>query len=231
MRKLDRKRCAPAELAHIFLSASCPGPEGGAKMVVEKGIAGIDPIDVMIVIDTSLAAEYDKERKSTKEKPATCTKPCAFMIAGADHAKGSEIAKLSIKAVIGSTIRFTSVSVSNQLDHAVFVYDFQYVEGAKVLDARRIKKRAITHLAVQPIPSQMCHRPPEATFAERHTCVSEIGVTANGTGYYNMRFVVYDIPRDSERPVLGYFQAKMKIKVKSHPRRLTARINRRIEEE
>jgi hypothetical protein len=133
------------------------------------------------------------------------------MITDVAHAvSGNGTADLEMSARSGDTIRVTSSSLSNQLDYAVFVYDFQHWEGKEgVLDTAGMKNRTITGLAVVPTPDQPDHQPPNVTFAEQPFFIEQIDVNERGTEKFMVCFVVYGEPSPTDpntRPVLGYYR-------------------------
>lgn len=164
-------------------------------------------IDLMILVDTQSLLQNGNGRGSTNDNPAGCNHAWAAMMTSlANATSGNGTADLAMTAGSGDTIRINSASLSNQLDYAVFVYDFQHWKGDTVLDTAGMKNRTITRLAAIPTPDQADHNPPTVTFQNGNFYIEQIDVNAPGTEFFYVKFVVYGPPNNGKRDVVGYFR-------------------------
>lgn len=175
-------------------------------------------IDLTIIIDAEkvVAAAGGGPSTPTNTSPTSpggCNHNWAFMMTHVSNAvSGNGTADLVMTAPVGETIHVSSVSMSNQQDYAVFVYDFAHWKGDTVLDTAGMKNRTINRLAVIPTPDQADHAPPNVTFQDQNFYIEQIDVNSSGQEYFYVTFVVYGPPSSGKRPVLGYFRWDPSIK-------------------
>lgn len=164
-------------------------------------------INLLIVVNTApLLTEVDAQG-TTHLRPAICARIWAYMITDHHHCVwGNGTADLHMRAAPGDVIRITGVSLSNQLDHAIFIYDFQHQDGDNVLDTAGMKNRTIARLSATPTPDQAHHVPPGITFQNGNFYVAQIDVNGPGTEHFNAKFLIYGPPDGNTRPILGHFQ-------------------------
>ncbi len=164
-------------------------------------------INLMICVDAETVVKHNDGRPTSIHSPGGCNHHWAFMMTNAQNvSSGNGTADLALKVPTGETIRISSASISNQLDYAVFVYDFQHWKGSPVLDTAGMKNRTITRLGVVPDADQADHQPPRVTFENEQYFVEQIDINGSGQEWFYVSFVVYGPPNNGERPVLGYFR-------------------------
>jgi hypothetical protein len=170
----------------------------------------IDPaqaiIDLTIVIDTNALVS---KQVSTWDSPAECGHGGAFMLTDGAHAAGGNgTADLQLRSGVGDQLRIWGASVSNQFQDEVFIYDFKYRKGDRVLDTQGMKPQAHKHYAMVPQPGNPSHSPPKFEIQARRFNANVLEVISPGKEHFHVMFAVYGPVKDAKgaRPLKGYYR-------------------------
>ena len=158
-------------------------------------------IYVQIIIDTdALIAAYPKPSQDYKN-PTGIGHNMGFMVTATEFVNsGQGTGDLSFKAEVGDTIRWTSSSISNNFDSAVFVYQMNKFSGTQVTDTPELKTFTKTSMVPQTAI------PPTVTQAPQNYWFMTCEVLNIGTEGYNVCFGLYNRVRGGTGQTLyGYF--------------------------
>jgi hypothetical protein len=166
-------------------------------------------IELTIVVDT---ASLGSGQGSTWDKPAGCEHKWAFMITDTSHVAGNGTsngtADLELKSSVGDQLRIWGASMSSQFQDEVFIYDFKFWKGDRVLDVQGMRPQTFNQHAMVPQPGNPSHRPPEFSVQERAFNCNLIDITNAGKEWFYVTFMVFGPVKDAQgnREIKGYFQ-------------------------
>jgi hypothetical protein len=158
-------------------------------------------IYVQIIVDCdALMAAYPNPSQDYQH-PTGIAHNQGFMVTSNEYVNsGQGTGDLSFRAEVGDTIRWTSSSMSNNFDSAVFVYQMNKFSGTQVTDTPELKTFTKTSM----VPQSAI--PPTVTQAQQNYWFMTCEVEKTGTEGYTVNFGLYRRVRGtSGQSLYGYF--------------------------
>lgn len=169
-------------------------------------------VNVLVVIDTDgIKRDYPNLSKDSN-KPTGLPHNYQYMICtGARAVAQQASADLEFSANVGDDVSFTGVSISNNSEDAVIVYDIEHWKGDSVFN-RFVPDLITRNGAVMPDPNTDKGLPPVQAKTNFSTFDSK--VRSGGTEYFYVYIALYTLSADGESQDLhGYCYWDPAIKV------------------
>lgn len=165
-------------------------------------------INVLVVIDTEyVKAHYGPQSNPDPTKPVGIDHNSQFMICTGSRGiiSGQGTADLSFKANVGDHVEFTGVSIYDNSDDAVIVYNIAYWKGDQVFNT--FETNVITRKgAVVPNPNSATGNGLPAIQTPLSFNSLDSKVKAGGTEYFYVTFALYTLDDSGENQKLyGYY--------------------------
>lgn len=167
--------------------------------------ASSQAINVLVVIDTEYVKKMYPNPSQNQNSPTGIDHNSQFMICTGSRGiiSGQGTADLNFKANPGDTVAFTGVSIYDNSDDAVIVYNIQYWKGDQVFN--QFVPDLVTRTgAVQPNPETSNGLPP--VLAKVNFSSFDSKVRNGGTENFYVVFALYSLSADGEtQQLFGYY--------------------------
>lgn len=170
-------------------------------------------INVIVVIDTVWVKKTYPNPSTDWRNPTGIAHDGQFMICtGARGIKGQGTADLEITAYRRDRIRFTGVSIYDNSEDAVIIYDIKHVGGDVVLN-RPICNTVTRNGAVEPNPDSPNRNGLPALQKKLTFATFEATVRNSGTENFGLSFALYTLRNGQRQEPFGYYWWDPKIHV------------------
>lgn len=158
-------------------------------------------IYVTIVIDTDTVITNYPNPSQDPQNPTGIAHDLGFLVTSREYVvSGNGTGDLNIKAEVGDTLRWTSMSESDNMDTAVFTYAFNQSGGTKVTG--NVTLDTFTTQSMFPTSAN----PPQVNQINQNYWFMTCNITDNGTESYTVNFGLYRRTRGVPGQALfGYF--------------------------
>ncbi len=159
-------------------------------------------INILITIDTDAVEKKYPNPSKKQNSPTGIAHNMGYMVAtGTTVNSGQGTGDLSIKALVGDTVRAFALSGSNNFEDSVLLYGMPRYSGTEVFGPFNYQN--FTKSAVFP---QSTSTPLPARIQNQEFWFYQASVSKSGTEGYKVEFAMYKRDQNSGKPVLfGYF--------------------------
>ncbi|HIC7214106.1 inclusion body family protein [Burkholderia stabilis] len=170
-------------------------------------------INVLVVIDTEWVKKTYPNPSQIQSNPTGIAHNGQFMICtGARGIKGQGTADLEITAYPRDRVLFTGVSIYDNSDDAVIIYDIKHYKGDQVFN--QFNCNTVTRNgAVEPNPESPSRNGLPALQKRLTFATFDSSVRNSGTEYFGVCFALYKLVGGQNQDLVGYYWWDPKIYV------------------